>query len=148
LIPLRELTALLGLPHFSLTRLALAFGLLSVAIGLAIAAFIALVDAVYLYLLLVVSPPTAHLLVSLLLLLLAACLCLIAYRLTRFGPARRHPQPAAAAAPDVDAATAVALDWIRRHPGQSALLAAVLGFCTGALPEARKAMSDLVRTQR
>jgi hypothetical protein len=135
--------ALLGLPNFSLARLGVAFGLLIVAIGLAIAAFIALIDAVHLYLLLVVSPPTAHLLVSLLLLLLAASLCLIAYRLTRFAPARRR-QPAA----DGDAAAAAALGWIRRHPGQSALLAAVLGFCTGALPEARKAMSDLVRTQR
>lgn len=143
MIPLRELLALLGLPHFSLARLALAFGLLIVAIGLAIAAFIALVDAVYLYLLLVVRPPTAHLLVSLLLLLLAACLCLIAYRLTRFAPARPRDPP-----PDVDAATAEALGWVRRHPGQSAVLAAVLGFCTGALPEARKAMSDLLRTQR
>lgn len=147
-MPLRELMALLGLPRFSLARLAFAFGLLIVAIGLAIAAFIALIDALYLYLLLVVSPPEAHLLISLLLLLLAACLCLIAYRLTRFGPARRRTQPAAAAAADVDAATAEALGWIRRHPGQSAVLAAVLGFCTGALPEARKAMSDLIRTQR
>jgi hypothetical protein len=146
LIPLRELMALLGLPRFSLARLAFAFGLLVVAIGLAIAAFIALVDAAYLYLLLVVSPPTAHLLVSLLLLLLAACLCLIAYRLTRFAPApaRQRQSPP----PDVDAATAEALGWIQRHPGQSAMLAAVLGFCTGALPEARKAMSDLLRTQR
>jgi hypothetical protein len=145
LIPLRELIALLGLPRFSLARLALAFGLLIVAIGLAIAAFIALVDAVYLYLLPVVSPPAAHLLVGLLLLLLAACLCLIAYRLTRFAPAQaRRQQPP----PDVDAATAEALGWIQRHPGQSAVLAAVLGFCAGALPEARKAMSDLVRTQR
>jgi hypothetical protein len=137
--------ALLGLPRFSLARLAIAFGLLIVAIGLAIAAFIALVDAAYLYLLLVVSPPTAHLLVGLLLLLLAACLCLIAHRLTRFAPApaRQRPPP-----PDIDAATAEALGWIRRHPGQSAVLAAVLGFCTGALPEARKAMSDLIRTQR
>lgn len=140
--------ALLGLPHFSLTRLAVAVGLLVIAIGLAIAAFIAVFDAVYLYLLLVVSPPTAHLLVSLLLLLLAACLCLIAYRLTRFGPAGPVRRRQAAAAADVDAATAEALGWIRRHPGQSALLAAILGFCTGALPEARKAMSDLLRTRR
>jgi divalent metal cation (Fe/Co/Zn/Cd) transporter len=144
LFPLGELMALLGLPHFSLARLGVAFALLIVAIGLAIAAFVALIDAVHLYLLLVVSPPVAHLLVGLLLLLLAACLCLVAHRLTRSRPTRRRQQAAA----DADAATAAALGWIRRHPGQSALLAAVLGFCTGALPEARKAMSDLLRTQR
>jgi hypothetical protein len=144
LIPVRELVALLGLPRFSLARLALAFGLLIVAIGLAIAGFIALVDAVHLYLLLVVSPPTADLLVGLLLLLLAGILCLVAYRLTRPPPAARRPPPPA----DIDAATVEALAWVRRHPGQSAVLAAVLGFCAGAWPEARKAMSELTKTQR
>ena len=142
MIPIRELIALLGLPRFSLARLALAFGLLIVAIGLAIAGFVALVDAVHLYLLLVVSPPTADLLVGLLLLLLAGILCLVAYRVTRAPPAARR-RPA-----DVDAATVEALAWVRRHPGQSAVLAAVLGFCAGAWPEARKAMSELTKTQR
>jgi hypothetical protein len=144
LIPIRELIALLGLPRFSLARLAFALGLLIVAIGLGIAGFVALVDAVHLYLLLVVSPPTADLLVGLLLLLLAAILCLVAWRLTRPLPVdRRRPPPA-----DLDAATVEALAWVRRHPGQSAVLAAVLGFCAGAWPEARKAMSELTKTRR
>lgn len=144
MLPIRDLIALLGLPRFSLARLALAFGLLIVAAGLGIAAFIALVGAVHLYLLLWVSPPMAELLVGILLLSLAGGLCLIASRLARPLPAARHRATAAAA----DAEAAQALAWIQRHPGQSAVLAAVLGFCAGALPEARKAMSELAKTQR
>lgn len=144
MLPVRDLIALLGLPRFSMARLALAFGLLIVAVGLGIAAFLALVGAVHLYLLLWVSPPTAELLVGLLLLLLAGALCLIASRLARPLPAARQRARASTA----DAEAAQALAWIQRHPGQSAVLAAVLGFCTGALPEARKAMSEFAKTQR
>jgi hypothetical protein len=143
LIPLRELIALLGLPRFSLPRLALAFGLLIVAIGLSIAGFIGLVGALHLYLLRHVSAPVAELLIGMALLLLAGGLCLIAYRLTRPLPPPKRP-----AAKGVDEASAEALAWVQRHPGQSAVLAAVLGFCLGALPEARKAMSDLAKPRR
>jgi len=142
LIPLRELIALLGLPRFSLARLALAFGLLIVAMGLSIAGFVGLVGALHLYLLRHVSAPVAELLIGMALLLLAGGLCLIAYRLTR--PLPPPKQPAAKG----DDASAEALAWVRRHPGQSAVLAAVLGFCMGALPEARKAMSDLAKPRR
>jgi hypothetical protein len=137
LIPLRELIALLGLPRLSLARLALAFGLLIVAIGLGIAGFIGLVGALHLFLLLHLSPPLAELLIALVLLLLAGLLCLIGYRLSRpLPPAKRRT------------ASADALAWVQQHPIQSAVLAAVLGFCVGAVPEARKAMSDLAKTQR
>jgi hypothetical protein len=142
LIPLRGLVALLGLPRFSLARLALALGLLIVAIGLAIAGFIGLVDALYLYLLLHLSPPVAKLAIGLVLLLLAGALGLIARRLTRPLP------PPKRSTTDGGDATAQALAWVQRHPGQSAVLAAVLGFCMGALPEARKAMSDLAKPER
>jgi divalent metal cation (Fe/Co/Zn/Cd) transporter len=141
LIPLRELIALLGLPRFSLARLALAVGLLIVAIGLAIAGFIGLIDALQLYLLRHVSAPVAALLVGLVLLALAGALGLIARRLVR-------PLPPPKRSATESQATAEALAWVQRHPGQSAVLAAVLGFCMGALPEARKAMSDLTKTQR
>jgi hypothetical protein len=141
LIPLGDLIELLGLPRFSLARLALAFGLLIVAVGLGIAGFIGVLDALHLYLLLHVSPAVAALLVGLLLLVLAGVLCLIAQRLTRPLPAAPRRPPSATA----DPAAAEAVAWVQRHPGQSAVLAAVLGFCTGALPEARKAMSDLVK---
>lgn len=142
MIPLRELIALLGLPRFSPARLAAAFGLLIVAIGLGIAGFVELMDALYLQLLQHLRPPVAKLLVGLLLLLLAGALCLIARRLIRPQPAPKRPTPEGVEA------SAQALSWVRRHPGQSAVLAAVLGFCAGALPEARKAMSELAKTQR
>jgi hypothetical protein len=142
LIPLRELIELLGLPRFSPARLALAFGLLIVAIGLGIAGFVGLTDALHLYLLRHLSPPVAKLVIGLVLLLLAGVLCLIARHLIRPLPAARRPTSASTEA------GAEALAWVRRHPGQSAVLAAVLGFCAGALPEARQAMSDLAKTKR
>jgi hypothetical protein len=142
LIPLGDLIALLGLPRFSPARLAVAFGLLIVAIGLAIAGFVGLLEALHLYLLRHLSPPLAKLVIGLLLLVLAGVLCLVARRLTRPLPAplRRVSE--------TDDAGAQALAWVQRHPGQSAVLAAVLGFCVGAVPEARKAMSELAKTQR
>ena len=142
MVPLADVIALLGLPRFSLARLALAFGLLIVAISLGIAGCVGLVEALHLYLLRHLSPPVAKLLIGLLLLVLAGALCLVARGLTRPLPARRRPPEASGEA------SAEALAWVRRHPGQSAVLAAVLGFCAGALPEARKAMSDLARTRR
>ena len=142
MIPLGELIALLGLRRFSPARLGLAFGLLIVAIGLGIAGFVGLMEALHLYLLQHLSPPVAKLLVGLLLLLLAGALGLVARRLARPLPAPKRPAAASGEA------SAQALAWVRRHPGQSAVLAAVLGFCAGALPEARKAMSDLAKTQR
>jgi hypothetical protein len=142
LIPLGELIALLGLPRFSLARLALAFGLLIVAIGLGIAGFVGLVEALHLYLLRHLSAPVAKLLIGLLLLVLAGALCLVARRLSSPLPAPKRSEAAR------DDAGSEALAWVRRHPGQSAVLAAVLGFCAGALPEARKAMSDLAKSRR
>jgi hypothetical protein len=142
LVPLGELIALLGLPRFSPARLAVAFGLLIVAVGLAIAGFVGLLEALHLYLLRHLSPPLAQLAIGLLLLVLATVLCLVARRLTRPLPAPARPR-----IEDGDAG-AQALAWVRRHPGQSAVLAAVLGFCVGAVPEARKAMSELAKTQR
>ena len=142
MIPIQQLIGLLGLPRFSLARLALAFGLLIVAIGLAIAGFIGLVGALRFALLLWLGPTMANLVVGLVLLLLAAVLCLIARRLTR-------PLPASKVAPVAgDAATAQAIAWVQQHPNQSAILAAVLGFCMGASPEARKAVSELAKPKR
>jgi hypothetical protein len=142
LIPIQQLIGLLGLPRFSLARLALAFGLLIVAIGLAIAGFIGLVGALRFALLLWLGPARANLLVGLLLLLLAGGLCLIARRLAQPLPASKRPSAAS------DAATAEAIAWVQQHPSQSAILAAVLGFCMGASPEARKAVSELAKPRR
>ena len=71
-------------------------------------------------------------------LLLAAVIGLIAYQLTRTRPLskrrdRRHDDETAA------------LRWVLRHPQQAAIVAAVLGFCSGAMPEARDALRDLIK---
>jgi len=142
LVPIQQLIGLLGLPRFSLARLALAFGLLIVAIGLAIAGFIGLVGALHLALLLSIGPVAANLLVGLTLLLLAGGLCLIARRLAQPLPAPKRAPVAS------DAATLEAIAWVQQHPTQSAILSAVLGFCMGASPEARKAVSDLAKSKR
>lgn len=114
-MPLGDLIGLLGLPRFSLARLALALGLLVVAVGLAIAGFIELVEALHLYLLLHVSPAVAALLVGLLLLVLAGLLCLLAQRLARPLPAAAPRRPQSTTA---DPAVAEAVAWVQRHPGQ------------------------------
>lgn len=142
MIPIRQLIGLLGLPRFSPARLALAFGLLIVAVGLTIAGLVSLVGALRLVLMMWVSPPMASLLVGLALLLLAGVLCLIARRLTRpLSASKRSPATG-------DAATVQAIAWIQQHPSQSAFLAAILGFCMGASPEARKTVSELVKPKR
>lgn len=143
MVPVQQLIGLLGVPRFSLARLAMAFGLLIVAIGLAIAGFIGLVGALRLSLLRWLDPAMANLAVALALLVLAAILCLIARRLARPLPSPKRPAPVAS-----DAATVEAIAWVQQHPSQSAILAAVLGFCMGASPEARKAVSDLAKSKR
>ena len=120
----------------------MAFGLLIAAIVLAIAGVVELVGALHLYLLNWVSPTVAALLIGLLLLLLAGGACLVARKLAR-------PLPRSGRATrTTDDASAQAVAWIQSHPNQSAVLAAVLGFCMGAFPEARKAMSELAKTKR
>jgi hypothetical protein len=143
LVPIQQLIGLLGLPRFSLARLGMAFGLLIVAIGLAITGFIGLVGALRLSLLRWLDPAMASLVVALALLLLAAILCLIARRLARPLPIAKRPAPVPS-----DAATVQAIAWVQQHPGQSAILAAVLGFCMGASPEAREAVRDLAKSKR
>jgi hypothetical protein len=142
LVPIQQLIGLLGLPRFSLARLAMACGLLIVAVGLAIAGFIGLVGALHVALLRWLGPVSASLLVGLVLLLLAGGLCLIARRLAQPLPASKRSSVAS------DAATAEAIAWVQQHPSQSAILAAVLGFCLGASPEARKAVSELAKSKR
>ena len=138
---LSDLAALLGLPRFSVARLALALALLVVATALAIAAFIELIDALRLALLTVLHPAWASLATAGFIFVLAAVVCLSAWRLSRPLPPP-EPRPAGAAPPDP--ALAQALSWIRRHPQQATVLAGVLGFCTGALPEVRRALQQIL----
>ena len=141
MITIRQLAGLLGLPRLSPARLALAFGLLIVAVGVTTAGLVSLVGALRLVLMQWVSPASASVLVGLVLLLLAGVLLLIARRLTR-------PLPAPKQATSADAATVEAVAWIQQHPGQSAVLAAIVGFCMGASPETRKAVIDLAKPKR
>ena len=84
--------------------------------------------ALHLYLLRHVSAPVAELLIGMALLLLAGGLCLIAYRLTRPLPPPKRP------AAKGDDASAEALAWVQRHPGQSAVLAACSAFAWARCP--------------
>jgi heme/copper-type cytochrome/quinol oxidase subunit 1 len=138
---LADLATLLGLPRFSLTRLALALALLAVATGLAITAFVELVDALRLALLTVLHPAWASLVTAGFILLLVVALGLVAWRLSRPLPA---PARRAAGAAPADPALAQALRWVQGHPQQATVIAAVLGFVTGALPEVRRALQQIL----
>ncbi len=140
---LAELAALLGLPRFSPSRLALALALLAVATGLAITAFVELVDAFRFALLTVLHPAWASLATAGFIFLLVLALGLAAYRLSRPLPPPPRPagEPAAAGA---SPALAEALRWVRGHPQQATLIAAALGFVTGALPEVRRALQQIL----
>lgn len=143
--PLATLRELLGLPRLSPARLALAGALLIVAAGLAIAGLIELVDALRLALLTVLHPAWVSLIIALVILLLVAGLCACAYRLSRPLPPRPPPVPVAPAGDD---AALLALAWMHRHPGQATVIAAVLGLCVGALPEARRTLGEILRPRR
>lgn len=140
---MQQLIRLLGLPRFSLAGLALAFGLLVVAIGLAIAGVVNLVAALRLAVLPWLGLVYANVLVAVVLLLLAGGLCLVARRLARPLQPTRPPSSGTG-----DAATVQAIAWMQEHPTQAAILATVLGFCLGASPEARRAVSDLAKPKR
>ncbi len=141
---LADLAALLGLPRFSLTRLALALALLAVATGLAIAAFVELVDALRFALLTVLHPAWARLATAGFIFLLVLALGLAAYRLSRPLPPSARPEATPSGAAAADPALAQALRWVRGHPQQATVIAAVLGFCTGALPEVRRALQQIL----
>ncbi len=138
---LADLAALLGLPRFSIARLALSFALLVVATALAIAAFIELIGALRLALLTVLHPAWASLATAGFIFVLAASVCLTAWRLSR--PLPPLDLPATGAAP-LDPGLAEALGWVRGHPQQATVIAAVLGFVTGAVPEVRRALQQIL----
>jgi hypothetical protein len=141
---LAALAALLGLPRFSLTRLALALALLAVATALAITAFVELIDALRIALLTVLHPAWASLVTAGFIFLLVLTLGLAAYRLSRPLPPLARPEAAPAGIAQTNPALAEALRWVRDHPQQATLIAAVLGFCAGALPEVRRALQQIL----
>jgi len=137
--PIGQLTALLGLSRISFARIAAGVALLIVATVLTIAACIELIAALRFYLRESLDPAAASVLTGLFILALAAVIGLIASHLTR----TRRPSKRRARRHDDE--TAAALSWVLRHPQQAALIAAVLGFCTGAMPEARDALREMIK---
>jgi hypothetical protein len=146
--PLGALVALLGLPRISLRRVALALGLLVVATVLTIVALVELAHALRLALLIVLDPAWVALIIGAGLLLVAALLGLTAWRLGRPLPPPPRPTPAPGATTAEGDLLTLAIAWVRAHPQQATVLAAVLGFLTGALPEARRALADILGPPR
>lgn len=146
--PLGALVALLGLPRISLRRVALALGLLVVATVLTIVALVELAHALRLALLIVLDPAWVALIIGAGLLLVAALLGLTAWRLGRPLPPPPRPPPAPGGTTAEGDLLTLAIAWVRAHPQQATVLAAVLGFLTGALPEARRALADILGPPR
>jgi hypothetical protein len=141
----RALTMLLGLQRLSFARLGVALALVLLALVLAIAAFTQLIAALRLALLLwTAEPALASLLTGLILLLLAGLLAIVARLYLR----RRATMPQAAALGAGAELTAQVMTMIRRNPGGTALVVAVVGFVVGALPELRRALGDALGPAR
>ncbi|HSA82901.1 MAG TPA: hypothetical protein VLE23_18940 [Geminicoccaceae bacterium] len=128
---------LFGLQRASFARLGLALALFALALALVVAAFVQLVDALYLALLMLTAQPAlASLITGLALLALAWLLVIMARLYLR----RRLTMPQAAAAGAGAELTAQIVALIRRHPGQAALIATIAGFVVGNLPDLWRAV--------
>jgi len=130
---------LFGLQRASFARLGLALALFALALVLAVAAFVQLVDALHLALLMLTGQPVLASLITGLVLLALAWLLVIMGRLYL---RRRLTLPQAAAAGAGAELTAQLVTLIRRNPRQAALIATIVGFAVGALPDLLRALTD------
>jgi len=141
--PISALAALLGVPRLNPARLMVALAVSIVAGGLAIAGVIELAEALRAALLTMLHPAWVSLIIGLLILLIAAVLGVVGHRLSRPLPPPPMPERPRGDGSEV---LAEALRWARAHPQQATVMAAVLGFVAGAVPEARKALEDILKS--
>ena len=121
----------------------MALVLFVLALALALAAFVELLGALRLALLIWTGEPAlASLLSGLILLLLAGLVVIVARRYLR----RRVTLPQGAALGAGAELVAQLMTVVRRSPGSVALLVAVIGFLVGALPELRRALASVLGT--
>ena len=130
-----------GLQRASFARLGLALALFALALVLVVAAFVQLIDALYLALLMLIAQPVLASLITGLVLLALAWLLVVVGRLYL---RRRLTLPQAAAAGAGAELTAQLVTLIRRNPRQAALIATLVGFVVGTLPDLRRALSEVL----
>jgi hypothetical protein len=130
-----------GLQRASFARLGLALALFALALVLVVAAFVQLIDALYLALLMLIAQPVLASLITGLVLLALAWLLVVVGRLYL---RRRLTLPQAAAAGVGAELTAQLVTLIRRNPRQAALIATLVGFVVGTLPDLRRALSEVL----
>jgi hypothetical protein len=139
----RSLPLLLGLTPVSLRRLALGALLMLVALALLIVGALYLVVTIDRALLRSLDPPLASLLTALIVLVVAGAIGAIGFACMR---PRRAPPPPVAADPTAEI-VAQLFTLVRRNPGQAAVMAAVAGLVVGVVPEVRRALEGLLKSE-
>ena len=137
---MRTLAALLGLPAISLGRLATGLGLIVIAVALAVAGLIRLIDTLQLALMLALGPVLASLVTALIVILLAGMLGAIGRVYLRPRPRVQNAAAAGAGAEMV----AQVLAMVRNNPRIAAAGAALIGVLIGASPDLRRSLNEVI----
>jgi len=110
--------------------------------GLTIIGLLHLVAALQAYLGFYLSPPLVDLSAGVVVLMVAIALFVAARRLARPLPALEVGNG------DLSNVAAQALRWVQENPKQAAIVAAILGFLAGAMPETRQALNEILYPRR